>query len=111
MTLRWEGIKSIVEEEVCNEINARADVKVQGIVLTASDESVESRLRQREIGTDLERHLVSSKKMARILDQFTATCTRIPVSRIPTDCREVSHIADEVVDLIVREATDAVDQV
>lgn len=74
--------------------DALGDVELKGVLLTASDETRCQRLAQREIGTDLDRHLASSHHMAEVLER------RAPawVHRLPTDGRSVSEIARDVIE-------------
>ncbi len=107
MILQWKEIKRVIEE-ACRDIDnegrgAGTNVNINGVVLHASDETVESRLRQREIGTDLERHLESSRRMAKVLDeQFGAGVqASIPVVWYDTESDSVSNVAGRIVDQIM----------
>lgn len=90
MVMEHADVKQVVREV------SGSDVAMVPIILTASDELVEARLKQREIGTDLESHLVSTEKMGKELDEFN----EIPVVRIRTDGRSVEDIAEEIVGII-----------
>ncbi|BBC29559.1 uncharacterized protein SGFS_008530 [Streptomyces graminofaciens] len=69
-----------------------ADVRIVRVLLTATDETTERRLRGREIGSELARELASSARKARLLD------ARAPADtvRVATDGRSVVDIAAEV---------------
>lgn len=69
-----------------------ADVRIVRVLLTATDETTERRLRGREIGSELERELANSAYKARLLDERAPTDT----VRVATDGRTVIDIAAEV---------------
>ncbi|WP_327723239.1 hypothetical protein [Streptomyces europaeiscabiei] len=69
-----------------------ADVRIVRVLLTATDETAEQRLRGREIGSELERQLAGSARKARLLDERAPTDT----VRIATDGRTVVDISTEV---------------
>jgi hypothetical protein len=69
-----------------------ADVRIVRVLLTATDETTERRLRGREIGSALERELAGSLRKARMLDERAPTDT----VRVPTDGRRVTDVAAEV---------------
>ncbi len=69
-----------------------ADVRIVRVLLTATDEITERRLRGREIGSELERELAGSRRKARLLDDHAPPDT----VRVPTDGRSVVDIAAEV---------------
>ncbi|MEE1760329.1 MULTISPECIES: hypothetical protein [unclassified Streptomyces] len=69
-----------------------ADVRIVRVLLTASDETAERRLRGREIGSELERELTGSARKARLLDEQAPADT----VRVATDGRTVMDIAAEV---------------
>ena len=54
-----------------------------------------ARLHQREIGSDLDRHLASSRRMAAYLEREAPRW----VTRLPTDDRPVAEIARAVIAL------------
>lgn len=62
--------------------------------LSASVEILESRVRQRELGSGLERHVKRSGELAGILARADVPCD----FRIATDGRSVTEIAGEIVD-------------
>lgn len=72
---------------------ALGPVRMTGALLTASDAIRLQRLARREIGTDLDRHLASTRRMALRLEQGAPEW----VVRIPTDDRTVASIADNVI--------------
>ncbi|EKX67464.1 hypothetical protein Sipo8835_02645 [Streptomyces ipomoeae] len=69
-----------------------ADVRIVRVLLTATDESTERRLRGREIGSEFERELAGSIRKARLLDEQAPGDT----VRVATDGRAVIDIATEV---------------
>ncbi len=69
-----------------------ADVRIVRVLLTASEETTERRLRGREIGSELERELTGSARKARLLDERAPSDT----VRVATDGRTVMDIAAEV---------------
>lgn len=74
---------------------ALGEVRLVGVLLTASEATRHDRLARREIGSDLDRHLASSRRMAGHLER------RAPawVTRLPTDERTVPEIAQAVIGL------------
>ncbi len=68
-------------------------VRIARVLLTATDETAEARLRGRELGSELESEVRGGVRKARMLDE------RAPVGtlRVVTDGRTVTDIADEVV--------------
>ncbi|MEL3947833.1 hypothetical protein AABC07_19415 [Streptomyces sp. LNU-CPARS28] len=67
--------------------------RIVRILLTATDATAEQRLREREVGSELERHLRRSAFMARHLDDLVPPDTH----RVPTDGRTVGDIAADVI--------------
>lgn len=92
MVMEHTDIKGVV-----GEVSGK-DVELVAFILTASDGVVETRLKQREIGTDLESHLRSTEMRGKVLDDFD----EIPVWRISTDERKVEEIAEEVIEVMRR---------
>jgi cytidylate kinase len=72
--------------------DALGEVRMTGVLLTATEATRLRRLTQREIGSDLERHLVSTRRMAERLDQAAEW-----VVRVPTDDVSVTSIAEQVI--------------
>ncbi|WP_449351409.1 hypothetical protein [Streptomyces shaanxiensis] len=68
-------------------------VRIARVLLTATDETAEARLRGRELGSELDSEVRGGVRKARMLDE------RAPVGtlRVVTDGRTVTDIADEVV--------------
>jgi hypothetical protein len=66
-----------------------------GVLLTAGDTVAEDRLRGREIGSDLDAHLVRSRRMADYLDREAPPW----VHRLGTDGQSVTEIAARIVRL------------
>jgi hypothetical protein len=73
---------------------ALGEVRMTGVLLTASETTRTQRLIGREIGTDLDRHLASSRRMADRLDQAAPDW----VTRVTTDDRTVPAIAEAVIE-------------
>ncbi|MEU7576958.1 hypothetical protein AB0B50_05050 [Streptomyces sp. NPDC041068] len=67
--------------------------RVIRVPLTATDATIEARLRARELGSELEQQLRRSRFMSRHLDEHAAP----DAHRIPTDDRALTDIAKEVV--------------
>ncbi|NYI06923.1 AAA family ATPase [Allostreptomyces psammosilenae] len=67
--------------------------RIVGVLLTAGDDTARRRLEAREIGSQLDAHLVRSARMARHLDAVAPPW----VARIATDGRSVPEIARDVV--------------
>ena len=84
---------SVVDFELVT--RALGEVRLHGVLLTASERTRMSRLSQREIGSELDRHLVSSRRMADYLQDHAPEW----VTRVPTDDRTVTEIAREVIGL------------
>jgi ABC-type dipeptide/oligopeptide/nickel transport system ATPase component len=110
--LRWESIKRVVEE-ACRQVNRSREkeegkgfgdpeIMMHGIILSTSDETATARLTKREIGTDLPRHLESSKRIDALLkEKFdNVNLTGMDVGRIRSDVDEVSVIAARIVEMI-----------
>ena len=74
---------------------ALGTVRLHGVLLTASEATRSARLSQREIGSGLDRHLVSSRRMADHLQDHAPEW----VTRVPTDDRTVTEIARTVIAL------------
>ncbi len=74
---------------------ALGGVRLRGVLLIASDATREARLAQREIGSDLDRHLVSTRRMADHLERHAPEW----IARLPTDDRTVTEIARAVIAL------------
>jgi ABC-type dipeptide/oligopeptide/nickel transport system ATPase subunit len=71
-------------------------VGVISILLTADDESIRHRLRQREVGSALDLHMQRSRDRAHELHVRSPASVR----RIPTDAKSVTLIAREILDLV-----------
>lgn len=67
--------------------------RITPIMLTAEDATVAARLGAREIGSELERHITGSARMARYLDEHVPQGT----IRVATDGRTVTEIAREII--------------
>lgn len=74
---------------------ALGNVRLRGVLLTASEATRVQRLADREIGTDLDRHLASTRRMAERLERESPNW----VVRVATDDRTVAEIAREVIAL------------
>lgn len=74
---------------------ALGNVRLHGALLTASEATCIARLSQREIGSDLDRHMVSTRQMAAYLEREAPGW----VTRVPTDERKVTEIARSVIEL------------
>ncbi|MDT0275255.1 hypothetical protein [Blastococcus goldschmidtiae] len=66
---------------------ALGEVRLHGVLLTASGATRIARLSQREIGSDFDRHLVSSQQMADRLERKAPAW----VTRLPTDDQTVTQ--------------------
>jgi pimeloyl-ACP methyl ester carboxylesterase len=73
---------------------ALGDIRMVGVLLTASEATRFQRLSGREIGTDLDRHLESTRRMAERLERESPEW----VVRIATDDRGVAAIARDVIE-------------
>ena len=71
------------------------DPKVVAVLLTCTDTTARQRLGQREIGSTLDQHLVSSAEMAALLETGSPRW----LHRIATDDRSVSEVAADIIDL------------
>ncbi|WP_432196283.1 hypothetical protein [Streptomyces sp. bgisy027] len=69
------------------------DVRLVRVLLTATDETAAQRLTGRELGSELEHEVRSSRRKARLLDEHTPADVR----RVATDGRAVIDIAAELV--------------
>ena len=72
---------------------ALGDVRMQGVLLTATEDTRAARLTDRERGSDLERHLNSSRRMATYLEEHAPESIR----RVSTDARPVTEVATDVI--------------
>ena len=82
---------SVVDSHLVTQ--ALGTVRLRGVLLTASEAIRVQRLADREIGTDLDRHLASTRRMAERLERESPDW----VERVPTDDRTVAEIAREVI--------------
>ena len=69
------------------------DPRIVSVMLTCSDATAAQRLGRREIGRDLDQHLVASQAVATALNHGVVASTY----RIPTDDRTVADIAADVI--------------
>lgn len=83
---------SVIDSHLATQ--ALGDVRLLGVLLTASDTTRMRRLTDREIGTDLDRHLESTRRMAERLAKESPPW----VVRVATDGRGVPEIAAEVIE-------------
>lgn len=74
---------------------ALGKVCLDGVLLTASEATRIARLSGREIGSDFDRHVVSTRRMADYLEREAPEW----VTRLPTDDQTVAEIAQEVIAL------------
>ena len=94
-----EGYRRCVYVQTASVVDAHlvtqalGDVHMVGVLLTASEITRFERLSTREIGSDLDRHLVSTRRMAAHLHEATPAW----VDRVPTDGRTVTAIAEDVI--------------
>lgn len=72
---------------------ALGQIRMQGFLLTATEATRIARLAQREIGTDLDRHVRDGATMARNLQANAPDW----VVRIPTDDRPVDQVAETII--------------
>jgi AAA domain len=95
-----EGYTRCVHVQTANVVDhhlvtqAVGEVTLRGVLLTARDATRIQRLAGREIGTDLERHLASTRRMADRLEHKAPDW----VVRVATDDRTVTDIAREVIE-------------
>jgi hypothetical protein len=93
-----EGYTRCVYEQTASVIDyhlvqtALGEVHMSGVLLTAAEGTRIQRLAGREIGTDLDRHLQSTRRMAVRLERAPEW-----ICRVATDGRTVAEIAGEVV--------------
>lgn len=83
---------SVIDSHLVTE--ALGEVRMAGVLLTASESTRSQRLSGREIGTDLDRHLASTRRMADRLERESPHW----VVRIATDDRAVATIAQDVIE-------------
>lgn len=94
-----EGYKRCVYVQTASVIGshlvtkALGEVHMAGVLLTASEATRFQRLSSREIGSDLDRHLASTRRMAERLEHESPEW----VIRVPTDDRTVAAIAKDVI--------------
>ena len=74
---------------------ALGEVRLRGVLLTASEATRIARLSGREIGSDFDRHVVSTRRMAEHLERKAPAW----VTRVPTDERTVHEVAQKVIAL------------
>lgn len=84
---------SVLDEATGMFLRAMGDsVRIVRVLLTATDETTEGRLRGRELGSELESELRGSRRRARSLDAGAPAGTL----RVVTDGRSVTEVAAEV---------------
>jgi broad-specificity NMP kinase len=94
-----EGYRRCVYVQTASVVDAHlvaralGEVRLVGVLLTASETTRFGRLSGREIGSDLDRHLASTRRMAAYLQQEAPEW----VDRVPTDGRTVTAIAEDVI--------------
>ena len=93
MILEHQRIRQVIED-VCRPDTGY--VNMTGILLTASYETADTRLRHREIGGDLERHLQSSSRMSGILENFQRENSSLQLHTIVNEGKSLSDVADEI---------------
>ena len=71
------------------------DVEAVAVLLTCTQATARKRLSQREKGSELDRHIASSARMAVTLE----TDCPATVQRVPTDARTVRSVAADVIQL------------
>ena len=76
----------------------RVIVEVLPVVLIADDTTVTERLTTREIGGELEEHLLSTRRMNLVLDEWSQRRDG-PVGRISSQGRDVHDVATEILQL------------
>ena len=86
-----ETIKQASQDSAETVENKVMQVKIGAFILTAEDSVASERLKKREIGSALERHLASSNKWGRLFNDFP-----VWAYRIPTDGQNVENIAANV---------------
>lgn len=91
--LVYTNTASVLPSEEWLFTEALGHPRIIRILLTATDVTAEQRLKQRESGSELERHLRRSAFMSRHLDELVPPDTH----RVPTDGRTVGAIAAEVI--------------
>ena len=100
-----QEIQNVIEQ-VCQEVdsdgNPQTTVSIHGVILHASDSTVLTRLQQREIGTDLERHLQSSLRISCLLDAEFHDTKQHPmgVLHVHTDKGSVADSASHIIEYI-----------
>jgi hypothetical protein len=82
---------SVIDAHLVTE--ALGKVRLSGVLLTASEATRIDRLASREIGTDFDRHLASTRRMAELLERKSPDW----VVRVGTDQRTVAMIAEDVI--------------
>ena len=82
---------SVIDSHLVTE--ALGKVRLSGVLLTASEATRIDRLASREIGTDFDRHLASTRRMAELLEHKSPDW----VVRVGTDQRTVAMIAEDVI--------------
>lgn len=109
MVLQCKEIERVVKD-VCKEVERDdqgvlfTEVKVYGVILEAPDAVAETRLRQREVGSELERHLESSKRMAGVLDRLCGAGHESPSSvvRFSAETGSVCDIAGNIIEFVLK---------
>lgn len=92
----YTNTASVLPEEMARLTAAiGGNPNVTAVLLTCSDSTARQRLTRREIGSALDRHLVSSSDMSTRLQSSVETSTH----RIPTDDRTVADIAADIITL------------
>ena len=82
---------SVIDSDLVTE--ALGKVRFSGVLLTASEATRIDRLASREIGTDFDRHLASTRRAAELLERKSPEW----VVRMGTDQRTVAMIAEDVI--------------
>lgn len=105
MIMHMDRIVKVLMDVVHNtpsaaETSELVDIHITPILLEASEENVEKRLKAREIGGELDAHIDSSRRMNRILDQMAESDIR----RFVNDGTSITDLAGEILKHIGLEA-------
>lgn len=90
--LIYTNTVSVLEPDLITRAMGGA-VRIVAVLLTADDATVRRRLGAREIGSQLDAHLIRSTGMAKHLEAVAPSW----VLRVPTDDRTITDIAREIV--------------
>ena len=100
--MRVEDIEAIILDIVSTRFDlidpSSIHVEVYPVLLEADETVVTQRLTEREIGGELQQHLISTRNMDRVLREWTQAQSRT-INSVSSEGRDVRQVAVEVLNL------------